>query len=100
MCEELKAELERIGFLDEYRIVQIKEKYGFLRWYDNGISREGHSIIAKYEEMSKSICICCGKPATQITLGWISPFCDDCVPKNERTMPIEKYYSKDSEDPI
>ena len=100
MCEELKTELERIGFLYDYRIVQIKEKYGCLRWYDNGISREGHKIIGKYEEISKGICICCGKPATRITLGWISPFCDDCVPEDERTVPIEKYYSKDNEDPI
>lgn len=40
--------------------------------------------------------ICCGKPATQITTGWISPYCDDCIPQYEgepfRTIPIEEYY--------
>lgn len=34
-------------------------------------------------KLSAYTCICCGKPATRITLGWISPFCDDCVPKGK-----------------
>lgn len=31
LCDELKAELERAGRLESYRILQIKEKYGALR---------------------------------------------------------------------
>ncbi len=36
MLEEIKNELVKFNFLDKYRILQIKEKYGTLRWYDAG----------------------------------------------------------------
>lgn len=36
MCEELKNELLKFNYLDKYRITQIKEKFGTLRWYDEG----------------------------------------------------------------
>lgn len=36
MCRELKEILVKGGGLDVYRITQIKEKNGTLRWYDNG----------------------------------------------------------------
>ena len=103
MCQEIKDALIEIDYLDKYRITQIKEKYGMLRWYDFGGSRKIYDIISKYEGISQVTCICCGKPATKITTGWISPYCDDCVPTYEgepfQTVPIEEYYdsSDDSE---
>ena len=36
LLKELKDELIRWNYLDKYRIVQIKEKFGGLRWYDAG----------------------------------------------------------------
>lgn len=36
MVEEINQELIKYNFVDDYRITQIKEKYGSLRWYDNG----------------------------------------------------------------
>lgn len=95
MCEEIKQELEDKGILDKYRISQIKEKYGMLCWYDFGCTEKMlHEIIPKYEELSKHTCICCGKPATKVTLGWISPYCDECCPMNEYATPIDEYFSK------
>jgi len=77
MLKELK---EALGdFADKYRITQIKEKYGALRWYDSGCTKEGHDVVNKYEQLSNYICIKCGKPATKVTTGWISPLCDDCI---------------------
>ena len=90
LCEELKAELERAGLLDQYRILQIKEKYGSLRWYDSGNTSAGYDILEKYERISARTCICCGKPATRITSGWISPYCDACCPE-EASVPIDQY---------
>lgn len=95
LCSELKAELEKGDILDEYRIWQIKEKYGALRWYDNGNTKAGYDILSKYEELSARTCITCGKPATRITRGWISPYCDDCCPQNEPSIPIGEYYLDD-----
>jgi len=81
MCEEIKQALKKHNYLYKYRITQIKEKFGTLRWYDEGAPKEVHDIIDKYENLSWDTCICCGKPATKITAGWISPYCDDCYPE-------------------
>ena len=89
MCEEIRKILIKGNYLNDYRIAQIKEKFGGLRWYDEGapasIYRELQDIIDKYEELSYCTCICCGRPATKISQGWINPFCDRCAGKlNER----------------
>lgn len=81
MCEEIKEELIKYNCLDEYLIIQIKEKFGQLRWYDNGtpIGCNVSRIIDKYSVLSENICIICGKPDVPITKnGWISPYCKKC----------------------
>lgn len=102
MCEEIREALIEDGDLDRYRVEQIKEKYGGLRWYDNGckVGSRVHDIVRKYEYMSQETCIVCGKPATRITLGWISPFCDECCVNcgNGRSVSIEEYYGGNVED--
>ena len=82
LCKELRSVLIKDKFLFKYRISQIKEKFGGLRWYDNGSSREVQDIIGKYESISEHTCISCGKPAKYITSGWICPYCEDCISKN------------------
>lgn len=82
MCEELKAILVEGGCLETYRIFQVKEKYGSLRWYDAGIPMTIHekysAWLNKYESLSETTCCICGKPATQMSAGWICPYCDEC----------------------
>lgn len=142
MCEELKQELIKFNYLDDYEITQVKEKWGSLRWYDNGhpigkleligveeyedgmpqhnqetdfyryvgVSKNNklqykhykiidkckiQDIISKYEKISARTCIECGKPATKISLGWISPWCDDCSSKiHDHFMDINDYFSE------
>lgn len=36
MVEEIHQELIKYNYVNDYKVVQIKEKYGGLRWYDNG----------------------------------------------------------------
>lgn len=96
MCEEIREVLIKYDYLDKYRIVQIKEKFGSLRWYDNGAPKEVFDIIDKYEAISERTCIICGQPATLISKGWIYPFCD-CVKSKERYnedyyVPIGEFY--------
>lgn len=85
MCEEIREVLIKGNYLRDYRIAQIKEKFGALRWYDEGtpdsIYKKIQDIIYKYEEISARTCINCGKPATKISTGWICPFCDKCADK-------------------
>lgn len=97
MIEELGALLEKYNYQDEYSICQIKEKFGGLRWYDNGFPTEGYEEykewLDKYEELSFKTCIDCGKPAKYFTRGWITPICEDCAKEYEYTekqlSPIE-----------
>lgn len=82
MINELNELLIKYDFVDKYRIVQVKEKYGSIRWYDKGVplemSQEYYAWLKKYEDLSEETCIQCGKPATHMTKGWIEPLCDDC----------------------
>ena len=82
LCEELREELLRIdpSLLNTYRVSQVKEKYGTLRWYDSGsYSEEMDDILTKYEDISKYTCTVCGKLNVPVfDDGWISPFCTEC----------------------
>ena len=94
MLEELDQLLRKYNFRDEYRIVQIKEKFGGLRWYDDdGFPEEGYEEyrdwLCKYEDLSFKTCIDCGKPAIGFTKGWIVPLCKDCM-KDLPYTPIEE----------
>lgn len=81
MCKEIKKELKKYKFLYKYRIFQIKEKWGYLHWYDSGHPKDSkiYDIVRKYEQISAKTCGVCGKPATKISKGWIYPYCDDCI---------------------
>ena len=74
LLKELKEELESENLLDTYKVLEVKEKFGILCWYDNVNTKKWYEeILPKYEELSKVTCIVCGKPATQF-----NPFCDEC----------------------
>ena len=79
LLRELKAQLKKDKYLYQYRITDIKEKYGEMCWYDCGCTKEAHAIIGKYEALSEHTCIHCGRPARYITSGWICPYCADCI---------------------
>ncbi len=82
MCDEIREALIEDGCLKNWRILQIKEKYGELRIYDNG-HREGSripDILSKYESISGKTCIHCGAPSTHMTTGWYLPVCNRCCP--------------------
>lgn len=100
MCEDIREELVRAEYLDQYRITQIKEKYGTLCWYDfGGTERMLRDIIPKYEHLSARTCIRCGNPATKVSTGWISPYCDTCAGKishAERFISIEEWLDRSS----
>lgn len=65
ICEELT---EALGALvKEYKISQIKEKWGGLRWYDFGNTEKGFKVIDKYEKISRETCIVCGEKGENIS---------------------------------
>lgn len=81
MAKELDKILRKANYQNQYQITQIKEKYGVLCWYDNGVpagaSKEYDKWLAKYEELSKHTCLVCGKPGEiDYTQYWLIPLCD------------------------
>lgn len=90
MLEELRTILEKADYVEKYRITQIKEKYGFLHWYDCGVPRsigdEYNQWQNKYVKLSKETCIRCGEKAEYVSLGWISPYCCTCKKELENKI--------------
>ena len=105
MCEEIYNALVECGGLDDYRIEQIKEKFGQLRWYGYPSYKEVEEIIDKYSVLSENICIICGKPDVPMTNnGWLSPFCKKCFTtpndwyKKEHPEEVERWIEFRTED--
>lgn len=97
MCAELKVIIEKHGAMEEYVILDIKEKYGELCWYDYGLAsvQEYFDWEHKYRLKSRRTCIRCGNKATKISTGWISPYCDECAThlKSIQFVDLEEFYS-------
>lgn len=94
MWDELKAILEKANYVNEFRFAQIKEKWGYLHLYNCGVPNEIYDEVSawesKYEDLSEKTCIHCGKPATHMTIGWITYICEDCLKNyNGFAVPIE-----------
>lgn len=88
LIEEVKQCLDKVGYADEYRIMQVKEKFGSLRWYDDSAPKEIYDelrdIIGKYSVISEHICHSCGKPDSPVSKGaWIFTMCEDCWNKGD-----------------
>ena len=85
MCKEMNDEMLTWPEeeYDDFRILEIKEKYGALRMYVNHETPKLHDIINKYSQLSARTCIDCGKPARWRSQGWILPFCDECAAKSK-----------------
>ena len=92
ICEEILQELNKIE--DE----QVRFSY---RRYCNWDTDEISKIIRKYEKLSERTCVKCGAPVTKISLGWISPWCDECakeVIKCDNLINIEDYFNEEDKD--
>lgn len=80
LLEELREELIKCNYLFDYRIAQIKEKYGALCWYSGPATGKSFEIVHKYELLSENICIDCGQPDVPALnfWGWTIPLCKKC----------------------
>ena len=95
--KDLKKQLKKDKMLYSWRITDIKEKFGCFNLYCNYGSEELYNIISKYESLSWDTCIKCGKPATHTSKGWISPYCEDCVNKDDKYKYIERGSKEENE---
>ena len=57
-------------------VMQIKEKFGGLRFYYEGGDEQIRGMVYMAEALADKICEDCGAPATKKTSGWIKTVCD------------------------
>lgn len=57
--------------------IQVKEKFGGLRFYYNGGDDYIRGVVDMAEEMSYRICEECGSPGKSTKSGWIQTLCVD-----------------------
>ena len=79
MCKEIKRELVKYDLVSKYQVVEAKEKWYELRWYDglcdlSPMPSAITDIVCKYEAQSREVCTMCGrsKPKDQM-------LCDVCM---------------------
>ena len=60
----------------EFKAVQVKQKFGGLRFYTTAASDEVHKIIDEAEQLSYKICEDCGS-TENVESGWIT-LCKNC----------------------
>ncbi|MCA1806515.1 MAG: hypothetical protein LC687_01425 [Actinobacteria bacterium] len=80
LCEDL-ADME---LPMDFEVIQVKEKFGGLRFYINGATEDVFDRINKAEEESYTICENCGEPSEgpERTKGWVSTLCETCKAKS------------------
>ena len=62
-----------------FRILQVKEKFGALRFYTEGTSIEAWTLIQEACARSEAICEACGAPGSRCTIdAWIKTLCVAC----------------------
>jgi hypothetical protein len=75
------------GHIDQNKLpqitaLQVKEKFGGLRFYVGPVNTEQFAVISFAESMSYSICEQCGSiKDIGTTSGWVSTLCRDCAEK-------------------
>jgi len=76
LCEDIMAE----GPPDNFKATQVKEKFGTLRFYCYGATKEIYEAIDRAEEASESTCENCGSTGAELRTdrGWLKTLCDGC----------------------
>jgi len=85
LCAGIEAEFKKLSEAqqaealkeDHYIAAQVKEKFGGLRFYMEGETKEMSDLISKAEEASFKTCEVCGEPGEPKRGGWIKTLCDE-----------------------
>ena len=81
---------EIVAIDPEVEAVEVKEKWGGLRFYVNPTKREVFDAIDKAEELSYKTCEECGKKGKlRDKLPWILTLCDKCYEEHLKGFDLE-----------
>ncbi len=80
---QLCLDIEKAKPTDDFIVVQVKEKFGGLRFYVDSATDEVFNIINKAEEQSYKVCEFCGtkEDVKIIKGGWLKSLCPTCEAK-------------------
>jgi rubrerythrin len=82
LLQEVFTKLIEMGW--DKNFLQIKEKFGGLRFYANSTTDEMEYLISQYEDRSEHTCEVCSQPGSQNDEGWISTLCPSCREANNK----------------
>ncbi len=79
LCVDISRELRKHpDLIEPVYAVQIKEKFGGLRFYLSIGTEEINNLVREAERKSYTICETCGQPGeSRKDLGWILTLCDE-----------------------
>lgn len=92
LCSDIKKMYNCVIPKDFY-VVQVKEKFGGLRFYVTFASEEVHDLIHVAENESMYICEHCGKKGEYFyrdKLPWILTLCNDCLKKRIKDRNLDE----------
>jgi hypothetical protein len=75
ILQRLIVDLIELGW--DKQICQVKEKFGGLRFYTNGVSEDVYSRIRLAEDASYITCEKCGELGELRGGGWMATLCDE-----------------------
>ena len=83
LCEGIQSHLDglqRMAVFPEspFEVLQVKEKFGTLRFYTNWTDSEIDKLIGEAEAKSAKTCEFCGKDGKRRGGGWVRTLCDGC----------------------
>ena len=109
LCEDISQYFitKHGGIPEDFSVLQVKEKFGGLRFYISGAPAEVHDIIRDAELESYYICEHCGKVCPKYVKGgeyvsfhrddlpWVLTLCDSCLALHlkERKLSFKSYVS-------
>lgn len=64
-------------------VLQIKEKFGGLRFYYQGGDNEVYGMVRMAEEWANHVCEVCGTPGVKTSGGWIKTLCSKHAQQRE-----------------
>jgi hypothetical protein len=83
LLKNLITELKQLDVNKEIRIMQVKEKYGSLRFYESELPEylfsDFYKILLKYEKQSEETCEKCGGSGKIIGTTWLKCLCKTCT---------------------
>ena len=105
LCKHLQSYIDA-NRKPQIEVVQIKEKFGGLRFYCDNTDEYTQGIISHAEYLSEWMCEMCGslEDVGFYRAGWIKTVCKKCATDSyehfKEKMSFERYWKAREEDPL